>query len=245
MIIPAIAGFIVACAFFSPLVTGSAEALTVPERLVYDLTWTGIKAGTATQEIVPDRDGLKIVSTARSADWIDLFFPIEDRIETTLSGSASSILGTPRNYRMKIREGRHRRDKEIVFRSEEAKAYYTDHLSGQKAIIPITARTYDIYSGFYLFRFARLEVGKSVYVTILDGKEVWELEIKVLKKEKLKTKFGDVNTFLLKPQVRSEGVFENKGEVSIWITDDDRRLPVKLQAKVMIGSIVATLVGIR
>lgn len=224
---------------------GPATALTVPEKLTYELSWTGITAGTATQEIREENDTLRIVSTARSADWLSVFFRIEDRIETTLLKALTSHLGTPQHYRMKIREGKHRRDREILFDAGQAKAFYTDHLNGEKAVIPINDHTYDIYSSFFYIRFAPLEVGKSVFVTILDGKEVYDLEVRVLRREKVKTNAGEVTAFLLKPLVKKEGIFENKGDIYFWISDDARRLPVKIRAKVIIGSITGTLVGVQ
>lgn len=230
---------------FILLAPSPARALTVPEKLVFELSWTGITAGTATQEISEERDLLKTVSTARSADWLSVFYPIDDRIETTLTKSPTSPLGQPQHYRMQISEGKHRRDREIAFDSRHAKAYYKDNRSGEKAVVPINDRTYDIYSSFYYIRFAPMEVGKSVFVTIIDGKEAWNLEVRVLKREKLKTKFGTMNTLLLKPMVRKEGVFENKGDVYVWVSDDARRLPVKVQLKVVIGSITGTLVEVR
>ena len=220
-------------------------ALVVPEKLTYELSWTGITAGTATQEIREEKDMLRIVSTARSSDWLSVFFRIEDRIETTLSRAPDASLGAPRHYRMKISEGRHRRDREIAFDTGQAKAYYTDNLSGEKVVIPIKERTFDIYSSFFYIRFAPLVVGKSVFVTILDGKEVWDLEVRVLRRERLKTAVGEVDTFVLKPLVRKEGIFENKGDLQIWISDDARRLPVKIQAKVIIGSITGKLVAVQ
>ncbi|HEY6839279.1 MAG TPA: DUF3108 domain-containing protein [Geobacteraceae bacterium] len=237
--------FVSALALFLALTVGPAHALTVPEKLIYELSWTGITAGTATQEIAEEKGLLRTVSTARSADWLSVFYPIEDRIETTLSRTPSSHLGQPLHYHMHISEGKHRRDREINFDSHLSKAYYKDNRSGEKAVVPINDKTYDIYSSFYYIRFAPLEVGKSVFVSIIDGKEAWNLEVQVVKKEKLKTKFGTMNTFLLKPMVRKEGVFENKGDVYIWVSDDERRLPVKVQVKVVIGSITGTLVEVR
>ena len=113
----------------------AASALNVPEKLSYDLTWTGIKAGTATQEIIDDGDSIRVISTARSADWISVFFPVEDRVESTLTKVQAPALGLPRHFRMKVREGSHRRDKEIIFDHGKGKAHYTDHLNGEKAVI--------------------------------------------------------------------------------------------------------------
>lgn len=220
----------------------AAFALNVPEKLYYDLTWTGIKAGTATQEIVDDGNSIRVISTARSADWISVFFPVEDRVESTLNKVQAPSLGLPRHFRMKVREGSHRRDKEIIFDHEKGKAHYTDHLNGEKAVIDILQNTYDTYSSFYYIRTLKLEVGKSVFVNILDNKQLWNVEVQVLKKEKVDTIFGEVDTILIKPLIKSEGIFQRKGAIYIWLTDDDRRIPVKMKTKVTIGSITATLV---
>jgi hypothetical protein len=220
-----------------------ASALNIPEKLVYDLTWTGIKAGTATQEIIEERDSVRVVSIARSADWISVFFPVEDRVESILTKAAPPNIGLPKNYRIKTREGNHRKDREIIFDHGKKKAEYIDHLSGRKIEVAVKENTYDAYSSFYYVRTLPLEVGKSVYVSLLDNNELWNVEVQVLKKERLRTILGEVNTILIKPLIKSEGIFERKGEIFIWLTDDERRIPVRMKTKVMIGSITATLVG--
>jgi hypothetical protein len=229
-------------AWFVLGVPAAVFALSVPEKLVYDLTWTGIKAGTAIQEIIDEGDSIRIVSTARSSDWISVFFPVEDRIESTLSKVPAPQLGLPRHYRMKVKEGTHRRDKEIIFDHEKGKAQYIDNLNGEKATIDILRNTYDTYSSFYYIRTLKLEVGKSVFVSILDNKKLWNVEVQVLKKEKVDTVLGEVDTILIKPLIKSEGIFQKKGAIYIWLTDDARRIPVKMKTKVTIGSVTATLV---
>jgi hypothetical protein len=225
------------------LVAENVSAMTIPEKLVYDLTWTGIKAGTATQEIFTDKEDTKIVSIARSADWISVFFPVEDRIESTLSKNPDSKIGLPKSYSIKIREGKHRRDKVIHFDHAKGIAYYKDNLNGDKRELPISASTLDTLSSFYVVRTLKLEVGKSVYLTILDNMKTWNVEVQVLRKEKIKTALGTFDTIVIKPLMKSEGIMDKKGEMVIWLTDDSRRLPVKMQTKVKVGSITATLVS--
>ena len=219
-----------------------ASALDIPEKLTYDLTWTGIKAGTATQEIIDEKDSIRVVSIARSADWISVFFPVEDRVESILTKGTPPLFGLPKHYRMRTREGGRRKDREIIFDHARGQAVYKDNLDGRKIDVAIHGNTYDAYSSFYYVRTLPLEVGKSVYVSILDNNELWNVEVQVLKKERLDTKHGEVNTILIKPLIKSEGIFERKGEIFIWLTDDARRIPVKMKTKVRIGSITATLV---
>jgi hypothetical protein len=219
-----------------------ASALGTPEKLSYDITWTGIKAGTATQEIIDDGNSIRVVSTVRSAAWISVFFPVEDKVESSLAKAEPPQLGLPHHFRMKVREGSHRRDREIIFDQKNRKAEYIDHIGGEKATLDILQNTYDPYSSFYYLRTLKLEVGKSVFVNMLDNKKLWNVEVQVVKKEKLNTILGKVNTIQVRPIMKSEGIFERKGAIDIWLTDDEKRIPVKMKTKVAVGSITATLV---
>lgn len=219
------------------------HSVAIPEKLIYELTWTGIKAGTAIQEIAYEGGNVRIVSTARSTDWINTFFPVEDRIETVLVRKQSTAFGLPKSYRMKIREGKTRRDKEILFDHAKRTALYIDHLGGERKNVAIDDKTLDTLSSFYYVRSLPLQIGKSIYVTVFDGKKLWDTEVQILRREKIKTKLGTFNTIVVKPLMKSEGIFEKKGDMHIWLTDDAKRLPVRMKTKVPVGSITATLVG--
>jgi uncharacterized protein DUF3108 len=229
--------------FLLLFLVSAAFPLNIPEKLAYDVTWTGIKAGTATQEIQVEKDNLRVISTVRSADWISVFFPVEDRVESLLTRGQPNQVGLPLNFRMKVKEGKHRKDKEIIFEHGKGKARYIDHMNGENATVEIGGQTYDTYSSFYYVRMLPMEVGKSVFVSVLDNKKLWNIEVQVLKKERIKTVLGEVNTILINPLVKNEGMFERKGAIYIWLTDDEKRIPVKMKTKVAIGSITATLVG--
>jgi hypothetical protein len=237
-VISAVALFALACS------ASAVWAFKVPEKLTYDLTWTGIKAGTATLEIIQNSATMQIVSTAKSADWISFFYTVNDRVESVLrSPQPPSLIGQPQSYRMKIREGRHRRDREVVFDLGGRSALYIDHLRGEKKSIPLHDTVFDPLSSFYYVRTMKLEVGRSVFVDILDNKKLWNVEVLVLGKEKIRTKLGSFDTIVIKPLMKSEGIFNRKGDILIWLTDDERRLPVMMRTKVVVGSVTATLVG--
>jgi hypothetical protein len=240
-----ICSFFLAVFFFLPLCSSpSAWAFRVPEKLVYDLTWTGIKAGTATMEIIRDSDSVQIVSTAKSADWISLFYRVDDRVESVLRNpQPPSLVGHPASYRMNIREGRHRRNREVVFDPGKRTALYIDHLGSEKKSIPLHGDVFDPLSSFYYVRTMDLEVGKPVFVDILDNKKLWNVKVLVLRKEMIRTNLGTFATIVIKPLMKSEGIFNRKGDMLIWLTDDERHLPVMMRTKVAVGSITATLVG--
>ena len=215
---------------------------SIPEKFIYELTWTGIKAGTASLELRNEGEQVKIVSTAQSAPFISTFYKVDNLVESTLLRESLESFFQPSRYRLKIREGRYRRDKEVIFTHGNNKVVYIDHLKNEKKEIDITQPVFDPLSGFYHIRTLKLSVGQPVHLTIFDSKKVWDIEVQVLRKEKVTLPTGTVNTFVIKPMMKSEGIFSRKGEMLIWLTDDGNRIPVKMQTKVAIGSITATLV---
>ena len=226
--------------FFNPT---AAFSFNIPEKFEYELTWTGVKAGTATLEIARTGNDVKIISTAQSAKWVSVFYTVDNRVETILAKKSSLIfLGEPVNYRLRIREGKHRRDKEVIFNSGN-KVTYIDHINKEKHSFDVPSLIFDPLSSFYYLRTLKLVVGEPVYVTMFDSKKVWNVEVQVLRKEKVTLPTGTVDTILIKPLMKSEGIFYKKGDIYIWLTDDEKRIPVKLQTKVAIGSINALLVG--
>lgn len=227
---------------FLNLFSSEAISFKVPEMLKYDLTWTGIKAGEATLEISDNGQGIGIVSIARSAKWVSFFYTVEDRVESRLANNPR-IIGHPVNYLLKLREGKHRKNKEVIFDFKNLKAIYIDYIDKERKEFEIPPAIFDPLSSFYHLRTLNLEVGKSVYVTVFDSKKVWDVEVQVLRKERIVVPAGTFNTIVVKPLLKSEGIFFRKGDVFIWLTDDERRIPVMLKSKIKIGVVNANLVG--
>ena len=219
-----------------------AAPSAMPEKFIYDLAWTGVKAGTATLEIKDEGDHVRIISTAQSASWVSVFYAVDNRVESTLFKKSGSSFFQPSRYLLKIREGRHRRDKEVIFDHDVNKAFYIDHLKNEKREFMVTPPVFDPLAGFYYLRTLEFSVGQSVYITIFDSKKVWNVEVQVLRKEKITIPAGSVRTIVVKPLMKSEGIFSRQGEMLIWLTDDKKHIPVKMQTKVAIGSISATLI---
>jgi len=214
----------------------------IPEKLIFSLSWTGIPVGVATQEIVDEGEVRKIFSTARSNDWLSTFFPVDDRIESILEKSGE-FPGRSRNIKMLFKEGSRVRDREISFNPATKTAHYFDRIKNEQKNIRLETDTFDIYSSFYYVRHQRLEPGKSVYINVLDSKKLHRIEVRVLRRERIKVPAGEFNTIVIEPLVKPVGVFEGKRGAYIWLSDDSRRIPVKAQTKVTVGSITAVLTG--
>jgi hypothetical protein len=215
----------------------------VPERLVYDLSWMGIPVGTATQEITEQQTTRRITSMARSNAWLSSFYPVEDATESILAKSGAPFPGESRSFRMVFREGSRTRDRQIYFAPAQKHAVYHDRISGETVTVPIAGQLFDMYAGFFYVRGLKLEPGSSFAIQVLDGKRQQSLEVKVLGRELVQTPAGTFSTIVIEPQVVPEGIFENKYGVTLWLTDDEQRIPVKARTRVRVGSVTAVLVG--
>jgi hypothetical protein len=219
-------------------------AFSVPERLEFELSWSGITAGTAVLEVTRSADGIIITSTARSADWLSLLYKVDDRIEAEMSkGEEGRLFGVPRIYRENLHEGRSRFHKEVTFDHVGRTARIVNFLDKSTVNLEITPITYDSLSCFYYARLQKLEPGTSFFIDIFDGKKLHNTEVKVLRREELETVVGTFKAIVIMPVLQTKGIFSKTGDLYIWLTDDERRIPLKMQSKIGIGSITAALVG--
>jgi hypothetical protein len=218
----------------------------VPETLNYDISWTGIKAGESVINIKKVDSHIQITVTTKSAKWLSVFYRVEDRVESVLlAGTGNNILGPPLSYKLNLKEGRHRKNKEVIFDNKTSKALYIDYLNDEKKEFDLPQSVFDPLASFYHLRGMKLEVGKSVYIRIFDSKKIYDAEVQVLRKERITGPAGAVETFVVKPMMKSEGIFYRKGEgeMLIWVTDDEKKIPIKMKAEIKIGSVTANLTG--
>jgi hypothetical protein len=221
--------------------SASPSVLWKGERLVFQLSWFGIPAGTAVVE-ASDAGYLQgkrmygISAVTASNQFIDAFYPVRDGIYSFI------FADTLASYKFMVHqeEGTYRSDKEIIFDYVKRKAIFTKN--GDVSVYDIPAFVSDSLSAYYYFRTKELMVGKHITIDVFDDKQLWQVEVQILGKERIQTPAGTFNTFLTKPLLKFEGIFQRKGDVYIWITDDSRKMPVRMKSKIIIGSINADLI---
>ena len=211
------------------------------ERLIYDISWLGMNVGTEILEVKPkeayqNKEAFRITSTARSNDLISFFFPVEDTIESFVD--ADEIF----SYLIRIRQRHGSRyiSKEVLFDQEHHQATMT--YKGKVRTYPIPPHVQDSLSSLYFFRtFKNLPVGQSVSIDVHESKKNWRLEVQILGHERITVPIGTFDTIKTLVKVRYEGVLFNKGDVYLWITHDERKIPILMQGRITIGTITATL----
>jgi hypothetical protein len=129
-----------------------------------------------------------------------------------------------------------------VFDHEARKVTWTERDPNQSQAPRISALEFsepiqDILTVIYFLRTQKLEVGKSFDVPVSDSGRVFRFAVAVVERKQMKTVLGSVSTVRVDPSLfGADGMVQTRGSLSIWITDDSRRLPVRAQLKVDIGT---------
>ena len=212
----------------------------VPEKLEYNVYWAGIRVGNASFEVDQMNGGTVITTRAVSSPFFSIFYKVEDMSQSILHSD-----GFPSTYILKTREGRHRKDRLTLFgpksSDEPQKVTFTNKLDESTREFELDRHAFDPLSGFYEIRKRQLETGRTEYLDIFDSKRLWNVEVKILRKEKIRVPAGEYDTIVINPLLKSEGIFSKKGKIHIWLTDDEKKVPVMIKSKVKVGVIKAKL----
>ena len=220
----------------------STRSIQVGEQLTYDISWLGITAGTAVLAVgAAGTDGgrplAKLVTTAQSRPAITKFFPVDNRVESIVD--PATLLPEHLNFRR--REGKKKEDIEYIFHQKEGTVTV---VKGGTEIREIPSGTHDVISCLYYARSTlALQPGSSLTMNVYHDKKNRKLDVLVEEIENVSGPWGKVETARVLVVMPFQGLFLNKGNIRVWFTNDDRRIPVRMKAKVVIGSIVADLVS--
>ncbi len=233
-------GFVPEAATGNPSVSNPFQA---GERFTYEISWLNILAGTAVMEVqdggsVGDRGMAKLVTTTQSRPAITKFFPVNNRVESEFD--LRTLL--PQHMTFKRREGKKKEDVEYTFHHKEGTV--TAVRGGAAETLPIQPDTQDLISCLYYAR-TKLPMipGASLTINIHHDKKNRTVEARVEEIEKVEAPWGKVDAARVLVIMPFQGIFLNQGNIRIWFTTDEHRIPVRMKAKVVIGSIVADLVN--
>jgi hypothetical protein len=219
----------------------AAFSLQPGESLRYVIAWSGIPVGSATMEIdtatpIERQPALRLVTTARSNKFLSKFFPVSNRVESTVD--AQSLL--PFQMVFQRREGKRQDDFDITFDRQEGRVRVIKN--GETTIQNIPADIHDALSCLYYLRLQpSLDSGSSVRMQIHHNKKNYEVEAKVEGLESLTGPWGTVPAIRVLVIMPFQGIFLNEGNIRAWLTNDRDHTPLMMNAKVTIGSIKAIL----
>jgi hypothetical protein len=88
-------------------------------------------------------------------------------------------------------------------------------------------------------------VGESIAIDMFFDGETTKFKLKFIGREDIDTKFGKIPTMVFRPLVQSGRVFKEQESLTVWISDDNNKLPIRIKAELAIGSIKADLDGFK
>ena len=216
------------------------------EKLTFQVRWAFMPAGEAVLEVLPD-ETINGVRTrhfgmfVRTYAYIDPFYMVRDRIDSYTDAEITRAI----RY-MKRSKGRSKRDVVVHFDWEKKVARYSD-FGQMRDPIPIFSGSFDPLSVFYAFRFFELMEGGEIAAPVTDGKKSVIGTARVIRRDKVRVPCGEYDAYLVEPDLKHlGGVFKKSknARLQIWVTADDRRIPIRIRSKVKVGSFVADLVSV-
>jgi hypothetical protein len=229
---------------FAPL--ASPQGLPARETLYYTVEWRLITAGKARLEWTSEqrpRSGAQVNLHLESVGLVSKFYKVEDDYSSNLT---SALCG--QSLQMTTLEGSRQRETKVTFDSASRKASYVERDRARNAVIAtheidIPPCVHDVVGGFYLLRTLNLEPGQSAEVPVSDGKKSAMAKVEAQQREDVKTPAGTFKTIRCEIHVFNDVLYHRQARLYIWLTDDRRRLPVRVQVRMQfaIGTITLLL----
>ena len=215
------------------------------QKFIYRASWGMIPAGDAVIEVLPFKtyNGVRtyhFMMETRTNAGLDLIYKIRERQDSYPDVQMSRTL-----YYSKKSTGEHPRDAVVTFDWEKMTTTYTSFGQAEKPV-SIQAGTFDPLSLFFVVRLHPLKEGDVLEIPVTDGKKLISTKARVDRREKLVIDGKSYDTYLIVPQMgRLDKVFDKEKELDmkIWYTADEKKLPVKIQMKVAVGSFVFELIS--
>lgn len=236
--------FLVLCTItFSSM--GQERAYEDGEWFKFRVHYGFITAGYATlevnDEVLGGKEVFHVKGYGKTTGISRAFFKVEDDYQSYIDKE------TDRPYRFirNIDEGGHTKDIQIDFDHATGKALVNNKKHKSQEWVDFPKDAQDMVSAFYYLRnrldVSNIEEGYTIDMNMFFDKENYKFRLRFLGREVLRTKFGKVPTLKFRPYVQSGRVFKEKESLTVWVSDDQNRMPILIKADLAVGSLKASL----
>ena len=237
--------FVIILMFFKASLAQENKAFDTGEWFKFRIHYGIFTASYATLEVkdsyINGKSVHHVMGRGKSTGLLSLFFKVDDDYQSYFDKQT----GSPYRFIRKIDEGGYTKDIEINFDHNEHKAHVHDKKHDKKSSHNIKMQTQDMISSFYYLRNhldkKTLEVGKELKINMFFDKENFDFKLKYLGKENVSTKFGKVSCLKFRPYVQYGRVFKEQESLTVWVSDDDNKIPIRIKADLAVGSLKADL----
>ncbi|MCS5491635.1 DUF3108 domain-containing protein [Algoriphagus limi] len=144
-----------------------------------------------------------------------------------------------------IEEGKYRKHEKVFFDQQKKKAKMQlfdkeNKFLKEEKEYSLPGKVQDIVSGFYYLRtldLSNLQVGDTVEILGFFDKEIYNIKLIYEGQERIDTEIGEKDTFIFSPQIPKNRLFRGDFPVTVWVTQDQNKIPVKIKANLFLGSL--------
>lgn len=212
---------------FSP-----GESLTF--RIYYSVAGAYIGAGEAvfnsSLEKLNNQPVYHIVGEGKTFNFYDKFFKVRDRYETYIDTATFQ----PYKFIRNVYEGGYKKYENVTFNKVTNTAVTND------GVFKVPPCVQDIISAIYYSRnidFDKYKPGDKIPFTLFLDKELFAMYIRYQGKETIKTKYGKFKAIKFKPLLIQGTIFEGGEKMTVWVSDDKNKIPVRIESPISVGSI--------
>jgi hypothetical protein len=214
------------------------------ERLEYNVGYKFITAGKAAFTVGKDavweqgRQCYDVRFEVASLKSLDFLYKVRDRYRTLVD--IDGIF--PWKFEQTIREGGYSKDFSATFDHTQLKATTTE------GTFTVPEFVHDIVSAFYFIRtfdLKGMKRGDKIQLKNFFDRETHDLQVNILGKAEVTVEAGKFKCIVVEPVIKKGGLFKSDGRILLYLSDDDRKIPVKVTTKIPIGTIDAELTGYR
>ena len=221
------------------------SAFEVGEWFKFRIHYGIVTAGYATVEVkealVHNKKVFHAVGKGYTTGMTKFFFKVEDNYESYFD----KVSNKPYQFVRKIDEGGYTKNQEGFFNQDKNTILIKDYKNNTEKTFVTPEHVQDILSTFYYLRnhptIDKLKVGEFIMVDMFFDDETFKFKLKYIGNEDIKTKFGIVSTMIFRPLVQSGRVFKEEESLTVWISDDENKIPVRIKASLAVGSLKADL----
>ena len=222
------------------------SAFDTGEWFRFKMSYSGwMKAGNATlsvkESVIDGKPVYHVVGKGWTTGLIKAVFKVKDRYESYFD--KNSIV--PYKFIRKIDEGGHTKNIEIKFDQDNNKAYVNNIKHKKETVIDTEPNVQDMVSTFYYLRnnidIAALKPGDEIKTDMFFDEENYGFKLKYLGEEIIKTDFGKVRSLKFRPYVMAGRVFKEEESLTLWVSKDKNKVPLRIKADLAIGSLRADL----
>ncbi|MDG0817533.1 DUF3108 domain-containing protein [Bdellovibrio svalbardensis] len=229
------------------------DPIRVGEEVIHDVNYFKVSAGTLKMRVDPfvtvnDRKAYSLKMFISTSSLFSSFYSVDDSVDIFMDYNSL----VPSVFQLHVKESGQLREAKMLFNDKDSTATFwekkvteKDGVEEKKQHWDILPYTQNVYSAVFYMRFFQWEVGKEYAFRVANDKENLVFSGKALRKEVLETKLGPMKAIVIQPNIMLKGKFKSIGENLIWLSDDDRRYILRIEAKIKIGTLISEVVEIK